>query len=161
MKFKEMIVDLTPLLDVILILMFMVIASSSQVSNEQITALEQEVQNLESTQIPTTETERVWYQTYQEAIGKINIVFQSSVDAEPMYIVLEDGSTIYKPETQDLQEWLISYINQIEEDVVIVAFSYDNEAIYLRDYRNIVSAITRIDQSLDKTVVYKEQLLEE
>lgn len=161
MKFKEMIIDLTPLLDVILILLFMVIASTTQASDVQISELEQEIQSLEATQIPTTDSERVWYQSFQESIGKINIVFESSIDSFPMYLVLEDGTKIEKAETQDIQSWITSYVNQIEEEVVIIAFSYNNDQIYLRDYRNIVSAITQIDQELDKTVVYQEQFISE
>lgn len=160
MKFKEMIVDLTPLLDVILILLFMVLASQSQASNDQITALETEVTQLQQTQVPGTPSEQTWYQTYQESIGKINVVFPSSIHDSTMYLVLEDGSEIQKPETKDLYEWLVSQINMINEDVVIVAFTYDNDEIYLKDYRNIVSAIMQIDQEIEKTVVYQEKIIE-
>ncbi len=158
MKIKEMIVDLTPLLDVILILLFMVLASQTQASDEKIVALENQVAQLETTQVPGTASERVWYQTFQEAIGKINIVFPSSLDGRPMSLILADGTQIQKPETLDLYSWLHAQVTSMRETVVIVSFTYDNDAIYLRDYRNILSAITRIDQELDKTVVYQEVL---
>lgn len=96
MKFKEMIVDLTPLLDVILILLFMVLATQSQSTTERITALEEEVSQLEQRQMPQTQSEQTWYQTYQQSIGKVNIVFPSSLDNDPMYLVLEDGSEVQK-----------------------------------------------------------------
>lgn len=158
MKFKEMIVDLTPLLDVILILLFMVLASQSQASGETIEALEAEVAQLELTQVPGTPSEQAWYQTFQESIGKLNIVFTSSVDDQPMYLILQDGSQIDKPETLDLYSWLNAQVSSMSEQVVIVSFTYDNQAIYLRDYRNILAAVTRLDQELDKTVVYQEVL---
>lgn len=161
MKFKEMIVDLTPLLDVILILLFMVLASQSQASNETIATLEAEVTQLETMKLPQTPSEEAWYQTYQQAIGKVNIVFPSSIDYEPMYVIQEDGTQVYKAETEDLQAFLTSQIASLDEDVIIVAFSYNNDAIYLRDYRNIVSAITQLDQISEKTVVYQEQLIKE
>lgn len=160
MKYKEMIVDLTPLLDVILILLFMVLATQSQASTETITALEEEVTRLEQLQAPQSPSEQTWYQTYQQSIGKVNIVFPSSLDPEPMYLILEDGSKIQKPETQDLYYWLLSQIETIDKEVVIVAFTYNNEEIFLRDYRNIVSVITKIDQNSENTVVYQEQLIE-
>ena len=160
MKFKEMIVDLTPLLDVILILLFMVLASQSQASGETIEALEAEVAQLELTQVPGTPSELAWYQTFQESIGKLNIVFTSSVDDQPMYLILQDGSQIDKPETLDLYSWLHAQVSSMSEQVVIVSFTYDNQAIYLRDYRNILAAVTRLDQELDKTVVYQEVLID-
>ncbi|HJG47959.1 MAG TPA: hypothetical protein K8U70_03605 [Facklamia tabacinasalis] len=160
MKFKEMIVDLTPLLDVILILLFMVLATQSQSTTETITALEEEVSQLAQTQMPQTQSEQTWYQTYQQSIGKVNIVFPSSLDDDPMYLVLEDGTEVQKPETQDLYSWLSSQVETIEQEVIIVSFTYNNEEIFLRDYRNILSAITQIDQNSDSTVVYQEQLIE-
>ena len=48
----------------------------------------------------------------------------------------------------------------MRESVVIVSSTSDNDAIYLRDYRDILSAITRIDQELDMTVVYQEVLVD-
>ncbi|XJS11626.1 hypothetical protein ACF3NG_05335 [Aerococcaceae bacterium WGS1372] len=161
MKFKEMIIDLTPLLDVILILLFMLIASTSQASTDQITELEQKIETLEATQIPATDSERAWYQSYQQSIGKLNIVFNSSLDQDPMYLVLGNGNRVQKEETQDIKSWLNSYVNQLEEEVVILAFTYNNEEIYLRDYRNIISAITQIDHESNKTVVYQEQIINE
>ena len=161
MKFKEMIVDLTPLLDVILILLFMVLATQSQSTAETITELDEEVTHLEQTQMPQTHSEQIWYQTYQQSIGKVNIVFPSSLDNDPMYLVLEDGSEVQKPETQDLYSWLSSQIETIEQEVIIVSFTYNNEEIFLRDYRNILSAITQIDQNSNSTVVYQEQLIDQ
>ncbi|MGO4927872.1 hypothetical protein ACTQ45_12140 [Fundicoccus sp. Sow4_D5] len=158
MKIKEMIVDLTPLLDVILILLFMVLASQSQASDEKIVALETQVAQLEMTQVPGTPSEQAWYRTFQESIGKLNIVFPSSLDGQPMYLILEDGSQVEKPETLDLFSWLHGQVTSMSEAVIIVSFTYDNNAIYVRDYRNILAAVTRLDQELDKTVVYQEVL---
>ena len=78
-----------------------------------------------------------------------------------MYLVLEDGSEVQKTETQDLYSWLSTQIETIEQEVIIVSFTYNNEEIFLRDYRNILSAITQIDQNSDSTVVYQEQLIDQ
>lgn len=157
MKFKEMIIDLTPLLDVILILLFMVIASTSQANNDQITELEDEIQELQLNQQAVTDSEKIWYQSFQESIGKVNIIMESSLELDSTYIVLEDGSKLQKDDNEDLANWIRSIVTQVEEEVVIVAFSYKNDKIYLRDYRSMIALITHLDEELDKTIVYQEE----
>lgn len=157
MKFKEMIIDLTPLLDVILILLFMVIASTSQVTNDQITELEEEIQELQLNQQAVTDSEKLWYQSFQESIGKVNIIMESSLKLDATYIVLEDGSKLQNDANEDLANWIRSIVTQVEKEVVIVAFSYNNDKIYLRDYRSMVALITQLDEELDKTIVYQEE----
>lgn len=157
---REMIVDLTPLLDVVLILLFMILTTQTQANQDTIQSLEHEVSQLEQSQLPTTQSEEAWLRTFQESIGKINIIFPTDPTENNIFAVGEDDYLSVKSDTEDLATWLLEEVSRYAEDVIIVTFSYNNDAIYYQDYLNMVNAITNLDALSEQTIVYREEMVE-
>lgn len=156
----EMTIDLTPLLDVVLILLFMILTTQNTTTQETITALQDEVSQLEQNQLPTNQSEEAWLRTFQESIGKINIVYPTAPTNNNIFAIGEDDYLSVKSDTVDLSTWLIQQVQRFEEDVIIVNFSYNNDTIYYQDYLNMVNAITALDKEFDQTIVYREEIID-
>lgn len=156
----EMTIDLTPLLDVVLILLFMILTTQNTTTQETITALQDEVSQLEQNQLPTNQSEEAWLRTFQESIGKINIVYPTDPTNNNIFAIGEDDYLSVKSDTVDLSTWLIQQVQRFEEDVIIVNFSYNNDTIYYQDYLNMVNAITALDKEFDQTIVYREEIID-
>lgn len=156
----EMTIDLTPLLDVVLILLFMILMTQNTTTQETITALQDEVSQLEQNQLPTNQSEEAWLRTFQESIGKINIVYPTDPTNNNIFAIGEDDYLSVKSDTVDLSTWLIQQVERFEEDVIIVNFSYNNDTIYYQDYLNMVNAITALDKEFDQTIVYREEIID-
>lgn len=163
MKRRGLLIDLTSLLDVILIVLFLVLTTSAAqaatTGEELETAnaeLSEQIEYLESRQFEGSPTEQNWYQVYQEEIGRLEVFFPDNLQTEAMRLILPDQSERKKPETDDTAEWLQIAVDEIDKPVIIITFNYRNDAIYWRDYTGLRDILLRISNSSDKTIFYEE-----
>lgn len=156
MNKREMTIDLTPLLDVILIILFLVLANQTNVQHAEVTQLEAEVSRLQETQLPQTATEEGWYRTYQESIGKVNLIYPEDFSDEPLKAVFESGEMIAKPPAQDLNAWLSEILAPIEEDIIIVTFTVNHDDIYNQEYQTMLRVLTQLETTTEQTIVFNE-----
>lgn len=160
MNKREMVIDLTSLLDVILIILFLVLMNQHNKQEESVAALEQQIQTLEQLQLPRTATEKAWYLSFQEDIGKLNIVYPDRQEGQAIYLMKEDRTRQEKSAAEDLQDWLLKEVNTVNQDVVMLVFTYDNATIYNREYRQVLNTINRLNQLTRKKIIYSEYLVE-
>lgn len=163
MKRRGLLIDLTSLLDVILIVLFLVLttsaaqaASATTELNEVNSQLQERVEYLESRQFEGTDSEQNWYQVYNENIGRIEVFFPDDLQTEAMRLIMPDQTEKKKPETDDVADWLTSAVADIKEKVVIITFNYRNDAIYWRDYTGLREILLKISDTSDKTIFYQE-----
>lgn len=170
MKRRNLILDLTSLLDVILIILFLVLTTSASQASAQVDELEQraseleqqttqlqtEVEQLQASQVPGTDSEKNWYQVYQEQVGRMEVYFPDDLRNEAMRLILPNGEERKKPETDDVSDWLTEAVDSIDSPVVIITFSYRNDAIYWRDYTGLRDLLLRLSTTSDKTIFYEE-----
>lgn len=170
MKRKGLLIDLTSLLDVILIVLFLVLTTSAaqaatatediEAINQELSqanqALSEQVEALERRQFEGTPTEQNWYQVYREQIGRIEVYFPDDLQTEAMRLIEPDGTEKKKPETDNLADWLQEAIDDIDQEVIIITFSYRNDAIFWRDYTGLRDILLRISGSSNKTIFYEE-----
>lgn len=166
---RRTILDFTPLLDVILIILFLVLMTSAtshakeveekdnnlQALHEQVFRLSSEVQELKSQVIPSTPTEDAWLAAYSEDIAKMELRYPTNPN-KAMVMVYEDGSEYLKPQADDLKEWLQKAINRSPRDVKILSFSYDDDSIFWRDYESIRNTLIQVSRN-DKTLIFRER----
>lgn len=163
MKRRGLIIDLTSLLDVILIVLFLVLSTSAAQSAQATTELSQQnielrhqVETLEQRQLPASPSEQNWYQVYQKSIGRVEVFFPDDLQTEAMRLIYADGSERKKPETDQLADWIRSGIEALDSSVVIITFNYRNDAIYWRDYRSLRDTLMRLSHTSEKTIFYEE-----
>lgn len=163
MKRRSLLIDLTSLLDVILIILFLVLVTSATQASTQVEALtsetealRQQVEQLEARQVPGTQAEKNWYQVYQESVGKMEVYFPDDLKTEAMRLILPNGQERKKPETDDIKTWLTQAISEVDSPVVIITFSYRNDAIYWRDYTGLRDMLLQISRTNNKTIFYEE-----
>lgn len=157
----QMLIDLTPLLDVILIILFMVLVSNQTLNAQEVNRLQNQVRRLEQTQMPQTPSQTAWQLSFDQDIDKINLVYRQENGQEEIYIIDADERQHQKPASVDLLTWLSDELALLSKDVVMISFSYDNDQIYYRDYRNFVEAINKLNQIQDKKIIYSEFLADE
>lgn len=163
MRRRNLLIDLTSLLDVILIILFLVLVTSAGQASASIGTLEAEKADLvsrleqaEARELPGSDSEKNWYEVYQEQVGRVEVYFPDDLKTETMRLNLPDGEQRNKPESDDLDEWLTQAIESLDSTVVIVTFSYKNDAIYWRDYTGLRDLLLRLSTSSDKTIFYEE-----
>lgn len=163
MRRRSLLIDLTSLLDVILIILFLVLVTSASQASAEVEELsskqkelESKIKELSQTQLPGTEEEQNWYQVYQEEVGRMEVYFPDDLQTESMRLIFPNGDEKKKPESDSLSDWLTKEIENLDSPVVIVTFSYRNNAIYWRDYTNLRDLLLRFAQTSDKTIFYKE-----
>ena len=163
MKRRGLLIDLTSLLDVVLIVLFLVLttsaaqaASATTELTEVNSQLQERVEYLESRQFEGTDSEKNWYQVYKENIGRIEVYFPDDLQTEAMRLIMPDQTEKKKPETDDMADWLASAVADIEQEVVIITFNYRNDAIYWRDYTGLRDILLKISNTGEKTIFYQE-----
>lgn len=170
MKRKGLLIDLTSLLDVILIVLFLVLTSSAaqaatatedmKAINAELTQTNQDLsdqmKHLEDNQFEGSETEKNWYQVYQKEIGRIEVYFPDDLQTEAMRLILPDKTEKKKPETDNVADWLQTAVDEIDQPVIIITFNYRNDAIFWRDYTGLRDILLQISSSNEKTIFYEE-----
>lgn len=163
MRRKNLVIDLTALLDVILIILFMVLVSSavkaddeSAALNEQNARLQQQVDSLEYQKMPIGETERHWYSVYNQYIGKVELRFPEDPANQPFKLILPGEKEIIKPQSEDFATWIEANIQALPEEVIIVTFSYRNDAIYWKDYTETRDLLIELSRRTAKKIIYEE-----
>ena len=169
---RKTLLDFTPLLDVILILLFLVLMSSADAHAEevesmeaqkgalqdQVVELQKEVESLEANQMTMNATEQGWYEVYQDAISKMDLIYPSSPE-ESMIMRYEDGSSYRRAQTDEFEDWLKAAVGRRQHDIAIITFSYDDNSIFWRDYQRTKDAIIRLTRQ-DDHLIYAEKQLE-
>lgn len=163
MKPRNLVIDLTALLDVILIILFMVLVSSAVKADdtnkglmEENAKLQQQVDSLEYQKMPIGETERRWYSVYNKEIGKVELRFPADPSKEPFKLVFSAEREIIKPQSEDFASWIEKSITMLPEEVVIVTFSYRNDAIYWKDYTETRDLLIALSNRTGKKIIYEE-----
>lgn len=152
----QMLIDLTPLLDVILIILFMVLVSNQSMNAQEVENLQAQVSRLEQSQLPQTPSQKAWQISFAEDIDKLNLVYHKVQDQEEIYLITAEEERLVKPASEDLTKWLQQELDRLAKDVVMISFTYDDHQIYYRDYRNLVEAINQLNQIQDKKIIYSE-----
>lgn len=184
MNRRSLIIDLTALLDVIMILLFMVLIASRQqmvaegeqrkgqvaalqteLSVREVelrqrasenTALQRQIAELELLQMPQTDSEKRWYAAYQSQIGKLDLIYPVDYHIHALQLRDGGGNLISKPQTAAFSEWLEDALQDMPQQVVILTFSYHNDSIYWRDYQNTRNEISAIARRSSKQIIYSE-----
>lgn len=163
MKKRNLIIDLTSLLDVILIILFMVLVSVRQDLGKKEADLQNinkaqaiEIEELKKSQLPANQKEKDWYLVYNDQIGKIDLSFPNSDTSDKLKIINSKGEEFSKAETEDFEGWLIEEIKKLPQEVVIISFRYKNDAIYYRDYVKTREIIINLGLKTGKKVLYEE-----
>lgn len=165
MKKKSLIIDLTSLLDIILIILFLVLVQSSNFTNSKIDTLKKENINLEKVniklrenQMPTKDYEKKWQKIYNDKFQKIDLLYPKNKE-NSLVLRYSDGKIERKAETDNFEDWLKKKIKEINKENIIITFSYYNDSIYIRDYNETRDLILSIVKYSNKNVVYEEVLL--
>lgn len=161
MRKKSLLVDLTPLLDVILILLFLVLAARTGAQKEETARLEEKIETLEKTQAPANDSEREWMLSFVEDTAKIHVIYPEDPKSDPVRIITGDGKLQRKPLTADFEAWLTGLVDKLPGKVLFVAFTYADDSILYRDYLNTRKILTELGEKTGKTVVYREEKLPE
>lgn len=156
-KKNNIFIDLTALLDVILIILFLVLVINNNKVNVETKRYEEEIKELKETQMPLNESEKRWYNIYKEKIGKIDLIYPQNYKENNIKVIVNDKS-ITKKQTDDFKKWLKDSINSIESEFIILSFTYNNKAIYYKDYTNTIKVINEIKREIDKKIIFEERV---
>ncbi|GEM_PF-7107930 len=163
MKKRSLITDLTPLLDVILIILFMVLVSGREKDMMRTEDLERsnrvlqvKVAELEKVKSPVMDTEKNWYIVYNSQIGKAELNFPDDIKTGKFRLIKGEGNESIKPETEEFEKWVVEEIKSMPQEVIIVTFRYKDSSIYYRDYTIIRDLLTGLSEKTGKKVVYEE-----
>ncbi|PKK40001.1 hypothetical protein ABB02_00793 [Clostridiaceae bacterium JG1575] len=184
MKRFPLFIDLTPLLDVILILLFMVLVTSgAKVSSEKaahakaqaqseakLQTLQQQREALENTLVQKdlklqaleakagalTGPEETWYHVYSQRLGKVELRFSKEGAQQSVRLLLAGGEVMAKPATISLEEWVQKALAKVPQEVIILTFRYQDDAIYWRDYTRTRDFLIELTHRFSKKIIYEE-----
>ncbi|MGX7106161.1 hypothetical protein ACWOBE_00035 [Hutsoniella sourekii] len=157
MNKRDLLIDLTPLLDVILILLFMVLMNQSQVHQEEVSQLENQLENLQSSQTPRSNAEKNWQTAYRESIGKVSIVYRLTSGNPHYEMITEDQSTLNLNSFEEMKQELISLIAKMETTVIIVNLTYNPDQIYYQEFQKVQQLMTRLSDITNKTIIISQE----
>ena len=161
MNKREMLIDLTPLLDVILIILFMVLMSNNSVTSKEVRSLQNQVERLQQTQMPTSLSQKAWQLSFYEDIDKVNVIYPPKDSKRTIYLVHANEEVVEKPTSVSVTDWLLREIKDLPNEVVLLSFTYNNDQIYYQEYRNMVDAIHRLNKIQGKKIIYSEYVDED
>lgn len=156
---REITVELTPLLDVILIMLFLIMSQSSEAAEQTKQEAEQKVSNMECQVEDLRETNAELesrldsYAAFDEYARIISIDISNKTDGNRM-IIVSDGEHTERIEfdwesmrygENSLRAELIKSIDAWKDMPVFIVFNYDSSGIYRRDYEMITSVIDTIE----------------
>ncbi|MGX7092777.1 hypothetical protein [Hutsoniella sourekii] len=157
MNKRDLLIDLTPLLDVILILLFMVLMNQNQVHQEEVSQLENQLENLQSSQTPLSNAEKNWQTAYRESIGKVSIVYRLTSGNPHYEMITEDQSTLSLNSFEEMKQELISLIAKMETTVIIVNLTYNPDQIYYQEFQKVQQLMTRLSDITNKTIIVNQE----
>ncbi|MGN0690757.1 MAG: hypothetical protein ACI4K7_00220 [Oscillospiraceae bacterium] len=159
-------IELTPLLDVILILLFLVMtrntAETERIAEEYEASEQQHIENesrleaeLENSRLQTSDAENIisGYESFDEYSVIIAVGITRSSDGTRTISLSEKGEISHISYGWDnlrygenaLKAELENMISSAEERPVFISFNYDENDIYLRDYQLISSVLDDLD----------------
>lgn len=159
-------IELTPLLDVILILLFLVItqnnAETERIAEEYETSEQQHIENesrleaeLENSRLQTADAENIisGYESFDEYSVIIAVGITRRSDGTRTVSLSENGEISHISYGWDslrygenaLRAELEKMISSAEDRPVFISFNYDENDIYLRDYQLIASVLDDLD----------------
>lgn len=159
-------IELTPLLDVILILLFLIIIRNNdeteRIADEYDKAEQVYIENTDRLEAELAESIRhaenaenilSGYESFDEYSVIISIGITRSADGSRSILLSEKGETSYISYGWDnlrygenaLKAELEKRISSADEKPVFISFNYDSDNIYLRDYQIISSVLDNLD----------------
>ncbi len=163
---RQIVTDLTPLLDVILILLFLILSQTSRHTADVQSKLDQAKENLEQTQNSLEQAQNVisGLEEYDEntSVIIISIHREYTSDGEQRTLYVTD-----KESTRDISyDWdnlrygenalkseLESCLKLAKEKVIFISFVYDSADIYRRDYELVISVLDKIQSTGESVYV--------
>ncbi len=175
---KEISVELTPLLDVILIMLFLIISGNTKAAEEAKSQAQQEISRMQeaadeisqqnetlSDELKTAENALYGYKTFDEYSLILSVGIENSSDNRT--ILITDGTTsqtvVYDWDNMRygenaLRAVLNDYISTAEDIPAFITFTFSSDKIYRQDYELITSVIDETAQEdKDIYVKYKER----
>lgn len=171
MKKRTSVIDLTPLLDVVFVILFLFIAKASTKNNKTI----QEKEDIIAEQIQTIsqlENQNNNLQSINNELSNINnfnlyasivdITFIEKKNNMEIIISSNDNKHInipFKPSSAESKNKLLDSLNQIKREdsnPIIIVFSYDENTIHREDYFSIYNTILEFQKNCE-SVFYNEK----
>ena len=174
MKKRDIILDFTSLLDVIMILLFIVMSNTALASakvseeveqqKEDLAAAEKRIQDLEDDLQMHTASEESYAVYTSEAViitmynsirddDHILTIFRGEYEADPLQIVMGENSTV------NTRSRINSYISDIlqtaEGHPVYIVFQYDKYTIYRTEFEAVTDELRQLSRRY-KEVFFKE-----
>ena len=167
MKKRQIILELTPLLDVILILLFAVLIQSRlkvAASSDEIRETKSQ-QALVEKELNETKKELARVKNRQISLGVVeenSLIITMTVDASSVHRVQLDveGETVYVNLTEDknisekIFTTLQDTIQSFQKESIFLVFQYDRTKIYHQEYEAITQAVEELKPALSEEGVY-------
>lgn len=187
---KETVIELTPLLDVILIMLFMIMSVQSQKTEEAEAAAREKTQELTAqmeqlseefsdrenqlmdqlddteSRLSQAEAQLTGYEAFRDYSAVISISMEYLEGGERQLYIAEGDKTDtisfgwdnLRYGENSLTAALEQRMKQTTEEPVFIAFVYDSESIYRRDYDMIASVIDKLQSENDNLYIrYSER----
>lgn len=155
---RQIVTDLTPLLDVILILLFLILSQTNLRTADMQSELDSAKESLEQAQSSLTQAENVieGFKDYDENTLVITIsITESSDDGQrTLYAADKNGTSgitygwdnlLYGENA--LKNELESRFKAAEGKVIFISFVYDSAKIYRRDYELVLSVLDKLQSA--------------
>ncbi len=167
MKKRQIILELTPLLDVILILLFAVLIQSHQkvAASGDLVRETKSAQSLVEKELNDTKKELARVKNRQISLGVIqenSLIITMTVDAASVHRIQLDieGDTVYinlteeKDISQKIAETLKQTILAVDKESVFLVFQYDRNKIYHQEYEAVTQAVEELKPALSEEDIY-------
>ena len=169
MTVREIFIDLTALLDVILILLFLVMMKSNQTHRAERSRLETDNAIMQATvsQLGQARDEALAAAHLENADQAALSAFLNesatlvlSLPTDPSQdrprIALPDGQTLVQSTQENFEAFLSRGVMAVDKRVIVFVLSYDNQAILWRNYRRYLEGVQRFRANQDRTILYTE-----
>lgn len=163
-------VDLTALLDVILIILFLVVIQINTQSKEAERAAEQdrnaaeaklrqmqEERDLAWSAADISADERTAYKSFLDGSDQLVVTVPEGYPEKPLFGELNGARTGPPFEGESVQDWLRRELSSLEKPVTIIVLKYNSYKILWRDYRDLSQNILALRADSRQTILYQEE----
>lgn len=157
MKRSSIRLDFTPLLDVILILLFLILVSQIQETKKAEQNYKREEARLKSENSDLMEyvrrqkerndlsdSDEAKWKLFREKTSSLVLTFRRDGEKTTATLHMENGLRLQKPENEDLHNWLQKSLDLQKKEIRILAFAYNGDVLLWKDYRDIQSELLRL-----------------